>query len=115
MRRYAMEVDRLGRAYCKPHGLHPTDFQALGLIMEAETITPRELAEELTLSSGVTSAPVDRLEKTGHFTRGRREIGRGFLSPSANAPPRSTPTQRSQKSAHADRISRRPGTRPESL
>lgn len=83
LRRYALEAERLGRAFCRRHDLHPTDFQALGMVMEAEQagapLTPHALAAALDLSSGATSAAIDRLEKTGHVKRSRESSDRRLV------------------------------------
>jgi DNA-binding MarR family transcriptional regulator len=80
LRRYAVEADRLGQAFCERHGMHPTDFQALRLIMEGDQegrpLTPLELARALSLSSGATSAAIDRLERHGHVRRSRESVDR---------------------------------------
>lgn len=83
MRRYALEAERLGRSFCRTHDLHPTDFQALGMIMEAELVgeplTPRALADALSLTTGATSAAIDRLERSGHVTRRRESHDRRLV------------------------------------
>lgn len=75
LRRYAAAAGRIGRAFCERHDMHPTDFQALGLIMDAERqgepITPAELTRALSMSSGAVSAAIDRLERAGHVRRSR--------------------------------------------
>jgi DNA-binding MarR family transcriptional regulator len=80
LRRYAFEAQRIGRAFGERHGLHHTDIQALVVIMESEQagepITPVGLAEALSLSSGATSALIDRLERTGHVRRSRESTDR---------------------------------------
>lgn len=80
LRRYALEADRIGKAFGERHHLHHTDIQALVIIMDAEAtghpITPAGLAEVLSMSTGSTSALVDRLERTGHVQRVRESSDR---------------------------------------
>jgi DNA-binding MarR family transcriptional regulator len=80
LRRYAVEADRIGRAFCDRNALHHTDLQALVVIMDADRrgdpITPVGLAEQLSMSSGATSALIDRLERSGHVQRSRESTDR---------------------------------------
>ncbi len=80
LRRVTVESQRLGHEFASRHGLHPTDFEALVHIMDAEragaALTPGELAAKLRLSSGATTAVVDRLEKQGHIRRDRDDADR---------------------------------------
>jgi DNA-binding MarR family transcriptional regulator len=83
LRRYSVEADRLGRAFCDQHGMHRTDFQALGIVMDAERqgapITPAGLARALSMTSGAVSAAIDRLERTGHLRRSRESVDRRLV------------------------------------
>ena len=101
LRRYTAEAEEIGRVFCELHGVHRTDMQALLMIMEADTagvpLTPVDLARQLGLSTGATSAAVDRLERAGHVRRSREsndrrrvhlhytehgmELGRAFFMP----------------------------------
>jgi DNA-binding MarR family transcriptional regulator len=80
LRRVTVESQRLGHEFAARHGLHPTDFEALVHVMDAEgggtPLTPGELAGKLRLSSGATTAVVDRLEKQGHVRRDRDDVDR---------------------------------------
>lgn len=80
LRRYALEADRIGKVFGEMHGLHHTDIQALVVIMDAERagapVTPADLAEVLSMSTGAVSALVDRLERTGHVQRVRESADR---------------------------------------
>jgi DNA-binding MarR family transcriptional regulator len=77
---YATEADRLGQAFAERHGLHPTDLHALLAVMHADRagrpLTPGGLGQQLGLSSGATTALVDRLERVGHVHRVRDERDR---------------------------------------
>jgi DNA-binding MarR family transcriptional regulator len=83
LRRYAVEADRIGRVFCELHGMHRTDFQALGLVMDAERrgapITPAGLARALSMTTGAVSAAIDRLERTGHLRRSRESADRRLV------------------------------------
>lgn len=71
----ALESDRFGQAFAVAHGLHPTDWMALLHVMQAERdgqpLTPGALASLLGVSTGSTTAVVDRLEHRGHLRRER--------------------------------------------
>jgi DNA-binding MarR family transcriptional regulator len=83
LRRYSVESDRIGRAFCERHGMHRTDFQALGLVMDAERrgtpLTPAGLARALAMTTGAVSAAIDRLERTGHLRRSRESADRRLV------------------------------------
>ncbi|MDN3353114.1 MarR family transcriptional regulator [Actinomadura sp. DC4] len=83
LRRYSVEADRIGRAFCDRHGMHRTDFQALGIVMDAERqgapITPAGLARALSMTTGAVSAAIDRLERTGHLRRSRESTDRRLV------------------------------------
>ena len=70
LRAYAGEAERLGQVFAERNGMHPTDLQALLAVMQAEAagapLTPGRLGEHLGLSSGATTAVVDRLERADH-------------------------------------------------
>ena len=75
MRRMTVESERLAHEFAGRHDLHSTDFQALVHVMDAEgrgrPLSPGELGQALSLSSGATTAVVDRLERAGHVWRDR--------------------------------------------
>jgi DNA-binding MarR family transcriptional regulator len=77
---YADEAGRLGQAFAADQGLHRTDAQALLAVLRAEragaALTPGRLGAEVGLSSGATTAAVDRLERLGHLHRVRDEVDR---------------------------------------
>ncbi|MDD7964972.1 MarR family winged helix-turn-helix transcriptional regulator [Actinomycetospora lemnae] len=100
---YADEAGRLGHAFAAGQGLHRTDAAALLAVLRAERdgdpLTPGRLGEEVGLSSGATTAAVDRLERLGHLHRRRdgadrrrvtlhhdpagADVGRAFFGPLA--------------------------------
>ena len=57
-----------------------TDLQALIAVMHAEgrgdPLTPGRLGEEIGLSSGATTAAIDRLERAGHLRRTKESTDR---------------------------------------
>jgi DNA-binding MarR family transcriptional regulator len=61
--------DRLDQYAAQRFGLNRTDLRALDLIGQAGTISPTELAAALGMSTGATSAVLDRLEAAGYATR----------------------------------------------
>lgn len=77
---YAGEAERLGQAFAGRHGLHPTDLHALLAVLRADTagspLTPGALGERLGLTTGATTAVVDRLERAGHVRRSRESSDR---------------------------------------
>ncbi|WP_435847863.1 MarR family winged helix-turn-helix transcriptional regulator [Streptomyces fradiae] len=77
LRRMNGEVNRLVHTFAAAQGLHPTDVQALGAILDAdEPMTPGRLREHLGLTSGAVTACVDRLERAGHIRRSRESTDR---------------------------------------
>ncbi|MFG1920532.1 MarR family winged helix-turn-helix transcriptional regulator [Cryptosporangium sp. NPDC048952] len=75
LRRYFVEARLVTHAFADLHGLHATDLHALIEVMDAEgrgdPATPGRLGEALGLSSGATTAVIDRLERLGHIRRER--------------------------------------------
>jgi DNA-binding MarR family transcriptional regulator len=80
LRAYSIEAQQVGDAFAQRHGLHPTDLQALIAVMRGESrgdpLTPGRLAEAVGLSSGATTAVIDRLERAGHLRRTRESADR---------------------------------------
>lgn len=103
LRRLQAEGDRLNSAVATRQGVNQTDMAALMHIMEAdlagEPLTPTGLQRVLGLSSGATTAVIDRLEVAGHSLRerdttdrrrvilrydeGAREVGSRYFVPLA--------------------------------
>jgi len=77
---YAGEAERLGQAFAERNHMHPTDLHALLAVMRADTagapLTPGRLGEHLGLSSGATTAVIDRLERGEHVHRARDDRDR---------------------------------------
>lgn len=77
---YADESTRTAHAFAERHGLHRTDVAALLAVVRADRVgdplTAGRLGAELDLSSGATTAAVDRLERQGHVVRRRGERDR---------------------------------------
>ena len=75
LQRHAAESDRLGQVFAEHHGLHATDWAALLAVMQADhagrPLTPGRLGDHLGLSSGATTAVIDRLERATHVQRAR--------------------------------------------
>ena len=84
LQRYVVEAVRLGRAFAVRNHLHPTDWSALLAVIQGDRVgtplTPGELGERLGISSGATTAVVDRLERAGHVRRERDERDRRRLT-----------------------------------
>jgi DNA-binding MarR family transcriptional regulator len=80
LRAHAVEAERLGQVFAERNGMHPTDLQALLAVMQADAagvpLTPGRLGEHLGLSSGATTAVVDRLERAEHVRRERDDRDR---------------------------------------
>ncbi|MEU8679172.1 MarR family winged helix-turn-helix transcriptional regulator [Streptomyces sp. NPDC048560] len=71
------EINRLAHAFAAEQGLHATDIQALGAILDSETpLTPGGLRRHLGLTSGAVTACLDRLERAGHIRRARESADR---------------------------------------
>ena len=73
LRRYGAEASRVVDVFAKTHGMHPTDLQALVLILnserQGEAATPGSLRQMLNLTSGAVTGAVDRLVRAGHVRR----------------------------------------------
>ncbi|GAA2482082.1 MarR family winged helix-turn-helix transcriptional regulator [Winogradskya humida] len=80
LRSYSVRAQHVGQAFAQRNGLHHTDLQALIAVMHGEgrgdPLTPGRLGEELGLSSGATTAAIDRLERAGHLRRSRESSDR---------------------------------------
>lgn len=78
--RLVVEGTKFISAFAAIHQLHHTDTEALGLVLVAQEagrpMTAGALAAELGLTTGATTAVVDRLERAGHLSRVRHERDR---------------------------------------
>ncbi|WP_354026327.1 MarR family transcriptional regulator [Curtobacterium oceanosedimentum] len=75
----------------RPVALWPIDANALGQVLRAERagtpLPPAQLARQIGMTSGATSARVDRLEAAGHVTRHRESVDRRRVTSGAARPP----------------------------
>lgn len=75
LQEYAGEAERLSQVFADRHDMHVTDLYALLAVMQADRagrpLTPGRLGEHLGLSSGATTAVIDRLERVDHVFRSR--------------------------------------------
>lgn len=75
LQEYAGEAERLSQVFADRHHMHVTDLYALLAVMQADRagrpLTPGRLGEHLGLSSGATTAVIDRLERVDHVYRSR--------------------------------------------
>ena len=75
LRRHHNETGRMNRVFAERHGLHHTDWAALLAIARNDAaddpLTPGDLGDRLGMSSGATTALVDRLERGGYVRRAR--------------------------------------------
>jgi DNA-binding MarR family transcriptional regulator len=80
LRNFSVESNRLTEAFAERHGMHHTDLRALLAVLNAEQrgapLTPGELSAAVGLSSGSTTALIDRLERQGHLRRVRGDADR---------------------------------------
>ncbi|MER7624590.1 MarR family transcriptional regulator [Streptomyces sp. NPDC126503] len=77
LRRTQGEINRLVHGFAQAQGLHPTDVQALAVVLDSpEPLTPGRLREHLGLTSGAVTACLDRLERAGHIRRTRESADR---------------------------------------
>ncbi|MGI9003796.1 MAG: MarR family winged helix-turn-helix transcriptional regulator [Pseudonocardia sp.] len=80
LQQYAGEAERLGQVFAERHDMHRTDLYALLAVMQADRtgapLTPGRLGEHLGLSSGATTAVIDRLERAEHVHRGQDDRDR---------------------------------------
>lgn len=77
---YDAQAGRLAQIFAERHALHPTDLDALLAVLRADVdglaLTPGRLGERLGLSSGATTAVIDRLERAEHVHRVRDDQDR---------------------------------------
>ncbi len=80
LRAFSVESNRLTEVFAERHRMHHTDLRALLAVLKAEQrgepLTPGELSAEVGLSSGSTTALIDRLERHGHLRRVRADADR---------------------------------------
>jgi len=69
VRDYGVNLTQLQRAMTEWAGLNTTDMECLRLLFQKGIATPSELARHTGLTSGATTAMLDRLEKAGFIKR----------------------------------------------
>ncbi len=80
LRRFNLETERYIGEVSRQHSVHRTDLDAIGLVMQRGTASPKDLSKGLRLSPSATSAMLDRLERSGHMRRERVEGDRRAVS-----------------------------------
>jgi DNA-binding MarR family transcriptional regulator len=70
LRRYGLENDRFDLAVARAHNVSMAEMKAIDHIQAEGELTPRELGERLSLTSGAVTAVIDRLERSGWVARG---------------------------------------------
>ncbi|MFO1528260.1 MAG: MarR family transcriptional regulator [Kiritimatiellia bacterium] len=69
VRNYGVHLTLFRNAVDSAAGLNATDTECLGLLFDKGVATPSELARQTGLTSGATTAMLDRLEKAGLIAR----------------------------------------------
>ncbi|MFC9330183.1 MarR family winged helix-turn-helix transcriptional regulator [Kitasatospora sp. NPDC057015] len=84
LRVYGGHYAELGRRFAAWLGLHSTDATAVLEIAAAEErgapLSPARLSERISLSTGATTALLNRLEAAGHITRAREHTDRRIVT-----------------------------------
>lgn len=70
MRRMLHSAENARLHAARTQKLHPTDFSCLGLLARSpEPLSPKDIINQLDLSSGSVTALLDRLERAGYINR----------------------------------------------
>jgi DNA-binding MarR family transcriptional regulator len=69
LRRYGLENDRFDLAVARAHDVSMAEMKAIDHIQAEGGLTPGELGERLSLTSGAVTAVIDRLERAGWVER----------------------------------------------
>lgn len=69
MRRLNVGSDHLRSTMAASLGIGPADLRALSLVLDSGEMTPKELAGLLDITTGSTTAMIDRLEKAALLVR----------------------------------------------
>ncbi|MEU3464019.1 MarR family transcriptional regulator [Streptomyces sp. NPDC006733] len=84
LRVYGSRYTEFGRRFAAWLGLHSTDATAVLEIAAAEErgtpLSPARLSERISLSTGATTALLNRLEAAGHITRTREHSDRRVIT-----------------------------------
>jgi DNA-binding MarR family transcriptional regulator len=70
VRDYGIQLTHFRSAVNQAAGLNPTDMECMRLLFQQGVATPSQLARHTGLTSGATTAMLDRLEKAGLLMRG---------------------------------------------
>ena len=65
------DMDRFDEAAAARLGISRTDFHCLDILSRGDAVSPGQLSQETGLSTGATTALLDRLEKAGYISRKR--------------------------------------------
>lgn len=83
VRSLAFETQHFVEEAARSLGIHRTDLEVIGLIIDAERcgerLTPGQLSRHAGLSAAAVSALIDRLQSSGHATRSRHERDRRMV------------------------------------
>ena len=87
VRDYGVNLTLFRNAMDEWAGLNTTDMKCLGLLFAQNTSTPSELSRHTGLTSGATTAMLDRLEKVGLIERQPNPTDRRgtLISPTASS------------------------------
>ncbi|MGA6164475.1 MarR family winged helix-turn-helix transcriptional regulator [Amycolatopsis magusensis] len=84
LRGFGAHYTEFTRGFAAHLGLHSTDAAALVEILYAEDngapLSPARLSERISLSSGATTALLNRLERAGHIVRSREQPDRRIVT-----------------------------------
>ncbi|MFC6884098.1 MULTISPECIES: MarR family winged helix-turn-helix transcriptional regulator [Actinomadura] len=84
LRAFGGTYNEFGRRFAAWLGVHSTDAVALVEIFYAEErgapLSPARLSERISLSSGATTALLNRLEQAGHIVRTREHADRRIIT-----------------------------------
>ncbi len=84
---YQAAVDDFDREVARLLGINATDARCLEILLQEapDGVTPRELADQLGLTTGSATTMLDRLEKVGYVTRSAHPSDRRKLLVHATA------------------------------
>jgi MarR family transcriptional regulator, organic hydroperoxide resistance regulator len=84
LRAYGADYSEVARRFATWLGVHSTDATALVEILSAEErgdpLSPARLSERISLTSGATTALLNRLEQAGHIVRSREQPDRRIVT-----------------------------------
>jgi len=84
LRAFASAQNEMSRLFASDRQMHTTDAAALLHILDAEhegrPLSPARLAERIALTTGATSALLNRLEEAGHVQRTREQSDRRVVT-----------------------------------